>query len=98
VGDNATSNDAETILGLNAYPDLNLNASHRIRCAGHVINLVVKATIYGSRVSKFEEDLAQAALIDQFKLFRTLGVVRKLYNFVNAVCASHKRRELFNSM
>jgi hypothetical protein len=98
VGDNATSNDAETILGLNAHPELNLNASHRIRCAGHIINLVVKATIYGSGVSKFEEDLARAAPMDQFKLFRQLGVVRKLHNFVNSVCASHKRRELFNSI
>jgi len=49
-------------------------------------------------VSKWEEELAAAAPRDQFKKFRQLGVVGKLHNFVNAVCASHKRRELFNTI
>lgn len=98
VGDNATSNDAELIKGLNRHADISLEPHHRIRCAGHIINLVVKATIYGKGVSRWEEQLAAAAPMDQFKLFRELGVVGKLHNFVNAVCTSHKRRELFKEM
>ena len=35
--------------------------------------------------------------MDQFRLYRQHGVVGKLHNFVRAVCASHKRRELFLS-
>ena len=95
VGDNATSNDNQFIEGLNESPHINFGSENRIRCAGHIINLVVKATIYGSGISKFEEELSQAAPMDQFQLFRRYGVVGKLHNFVNAVCASHRRRELF---
>jgi hypothetical protein len=86
------------IKGLNLHLNVNIDASHRIRCAGHIINLVVKATIYGDRVSKWEEELAAAAPKEQFRLFRQLGVVGQLHNFVNAVCISHKRRELFNEV
>lgn len=71
---------------------------NRIRCAGHMINLVVKAAIYGSGVSKFEADLQKAAPKDQFELFRKHGVVGKLHNFVNGVLRSTKRRELFHSV
>ena len=98
VGDNATSNDGELIKSLNLHPNINISADNRIRCAGHIINLVVKATIYGNGVSRWEEEIAAAAPKDQFQKFRELGVVGKLHNFVNAVCASHKRRELFLSM
>jgi hypothetical protein len=66
-----------------------------VRCAGHIINLVVKAIIYGQGVSEFEQDLAQAGPREQFKLFRKRGVVGRLHNFVTSVLASHKRKELF---
>ena len=92
VGDNASSNHSTLIRGLGLEPH------HRIRCAGHIINLVVKATLYGNGVSKFEEDLAKAAPLEQFKLYRSRGVIGKLHNFVTAVCGSHKRRELFKSV
>jgi hypothetical protein len=98
VGDNASSNDSELTNNLNNHPDINLRPHHRLRCAGHIINLIVKATIYGKGVSRWEEELANAPLKQQFKLYRKLGVVGKLHNFVNAVCASHKRRELFDSI
>jgi hypothetical protein len=98
VGNNATSNDGELIKNLHLHPNINITADNRIRCAGHIINLVVKATIYGKGVSDWEEQLAEAAPREQFELWRRLGVVGKLHNFVNAVCASHKRRELFHSV
>jgi hypothetical protein len=98
VENNTSSNNNETIAALNKHLDLNLDLSHRIHCVGHIINLVVKATIYGKRVSKFEERFAAATPLDQFKLFSKLGAVSKLHNFVNAVCASHKRREAFYNM
>jgi hypothetical protein len=98
VGDNASNNDSELINGLNKHKDININSNDRICCAGHIINLVVKATLYGRGVSKFEADLAAAAPLEQFQLFRAHGVVGKLHNFVNAVCVSHKRREAFLSV
>ena len=54
VGDNATNNDNELIQGLNEHDDIKLTSNNRIRCAGHIINLVVKATLYGKGVSWFE--------------------------------------------
>ena len=96
IGDNATSNDASLYDGLTEGSDiLNLDSRHRLRCTGDIINLIVKATLYGDGVSRFEEALAEAGPVEQFKLYRQHGVVGKLHNFVNAVCASHKRREAF---
>jgi hypothetical protein len=45
VGNNASNNNSETIAGLNLHPNININPDHCICCAGHIINLVVKATI-----------------------------------------------------
>jgi hypothetical protein len=98
VGDNASNNDSELIKGLNLHPSINLTFNNRIRCAGHIINLIVKATIYGHNVSTFEASLAKAAPMEQFELYKEFGVVGKLHNFVNAVCGSHKCRELFLSV
>ena len=50
--------------------------------------------MYGKGVSRFEAKLVEASPAQQYELFRSHGVVGKLHNFVNAVCASHKRREL----
>lgn len=94
MGDNATSNDSKFIEGLYISPQINFGPEHRIRCAGHIINLVVKATIYRSGVSEFEEELAKAAPLEQFELFRRHRVIGKLHNSVNAVCASHKLHQL----
>jgi len=52
VGDNATSNDGELIKSLNLHLNINILADNRIRYAGYIINLVVKATIYGNGVSR----------------------------------------------
>jgi hypothetical protein len=98
VGDTATSNDSSLIASLNLHPNVDIEPHQRLRCAGHIINLVVKATIYGDGVSKWEQELAAATPKEQFKLYRRLGVVGRLHNFVNAVYASHKRRELFDSI
>jgi len=74
---------------------MDLTEEHRIRCAAHIIQIIVKAVIYGRGLSKFELSLSQAAPQEQFEMFRQQGVVGRLHNFVNAVLASHKRREAF---
>ena len=99
VGDNATNNDSALISSLQEFASLGIDPDkHRIRCAGHIINLVVKAFIYGKGVSKFELELSRAAPREQFELYRKRGIVGKLHNFVNAVLSSHKRRELFTGI
>ena len=95
VADNATNNDSETLNNLGDLIDMDLTEEHRIRCAAHIIQIIVKAVIYGRGLSKFELSLSQAAPQEQFEMFRQQGVVGRLHNFVNAVLASHKRREAF---
>jgi hypothetical protein len=61
ISDNVTNNDGQYYHNLNRLLSLDLSESNRIRCAGYIINLVVKAYIYGEGVSKWEEELARAA-------------------------------------
>jgi hypothetical protein len=49
-------------------------------------------------VSWFEAQLAAASPAEQYEIFQSHGVVGKLHNCSNAVCTSHKRRELFLSL
>jgi hypothetical protein len=90
VSNNVTNNNRELIRSLNLHHNINISANNCICCAGHIINLVVKAMIYRKRVSRWEEQLAEAVPQEQFEFWRRLGVVRKLHSFMNAVCASHK--------
>jgi hypothetical protein len=98
VGDNAANNDTTFITSLGKYLQKTIPSSCRIRCAGHIINLVVKASIYGAGVSKWEQKVAKAAPLEQFQLYREKGVVGKLHNFVNSIYRSFKRKELFDSL
>jgi hypothetical protein len=95
VGDNASNNGRTLIKSLGEALGVNLGAHLRIHCAGHILNLIAKGTLYGTHSGKFEEELRKVAPRDQFKLYRKYGVVGKLHNFVNSVLASNKRRELF---
>ena len=95
VGDNASNNDSTFINALNRELNLNLIEERRIRCAGYIINLVVKAIIYGNGVSQLERDLAKAPPKTQFSIFRKHSIVGKVHNLVNAILASNKRREAF---
>jgi hypothetical protein len=69
VADNAANNNRETMAELSTLLGQDLDEQHRIRCAGHTIQLVVKAVIYGKGVSKFEQQLARAAPQEQFELY-----------------------------
>ena len=76
---------------------LQINKQHQVRCIGHIINIVVQTTLYGTEVSKHDDELAQAVPLGKPELYRRHGVIGKLHNLVNALCGSYKRRELFES-
>jgi len=63
VGDNAANNGNTFINTLDwvTPEDLYIAGNRRIRCAGHIINLLLKALIYGDSVSKFELELVKAS-------------------------------------
>jgi len=76
--DNATDND--TMLKELATR-FNINVGYlRLWCLGYIINLVIKALLFGKSVSKLEWKLAGALYDDVFKIWNSIGPIGKLHN------------------
>ncbi|KAJ3453198.1 hypothetical protein MRS44_018853 [Fusarium solani] len=90
VTDNAESND--TCLDELAT-ELGFNKQHRrLRCCGHIINLVARSILFGTDADAFEEDCqANKELQDEMRLWRAKGPVGKLHNIVHWVQRSGQR-------
>lgn len=90
VTDNAESND--TCLDELAC-ELGFNKQHRrLRCCGHIINLVARSILFGTDADVFEEDCqANKELQDEMKLWRAKGPIGKLHNIVHWVQRSGQR-------
>jgi hypothetical protein len=56
----------------------------RVRCCGHVLNLVVKALLFGHKAEAFEAEIDGEPALDaaQHEIWRKKGPVRKLHNMV----------------
>jgi hypothetical protein len=103
--DNAESND--TCLGhlvremIPGATDEDVE-ERRLRCWGHVLNLVARAFLFGSDADAFElEDAANTVLErEQERLtgWRKKGPVGKLHNTTTFIRASTQRKELFKSI
>ena len=90
--DNATNNDE---LSTHLSRSLPLPPRARLRCVGHIINLIVKALIFGKGISKLERELIGASDEAKFKLMREKGFIGKLHNIVKYIMRSTGRREDF---
>lgn len=90
VTDNAESND--TCLDELA-DELGFNKQHRrLRCCGHIINLVARSILFGTDADAFEEDCqANKEIQDDMKLWRAQGPIGKLHNIVHWVQRSGQR-------
>ncbi|OWT42267.1 restless-like transposase [Pochonia chlamydosporia 170] len=80
--DNAGNNDtAMEIIGRNLGFD---PIQRRIRCTGHILNLVVKALLFGKDVEAFEESLVKGELLARaaHDEWMKKGPVGKAHNFV----------------
>jgi hypothetical protein len=91
--DNAGDNDAavkELANGFNIDVDFS-----RLRCLGHIINLVVKALLFGKGVSKVERELAGAPSEEAFKIWNSRGPIGKLHNICVYVNLNSTRQEVF---
>jgi hypothetical protein len=79
--DNATNNDAALkIIG----EQLGFRwEERRVRCFGHIINLVVKAMLFGSDADSFEQEVSTGLLTSQreHEKWRQKGPIGKLHNF-----------------
>lgn len=70
--DNASNNDTTLEALSSALPSLNLSMTDmvlmRLRYFGHIVNLVVKALLFGTNTSAFEDDLQHANEHQSFAL------------------------------
>lgn len=70
---------------------LNLK-KRRVRCFGHVLNLVVKALLFGHRSEAFEAEVDGEPCVDaaQHEIWRKKGPIGKLHNLVHWIHRSDK--------
>jgi hypothetical protein len=96
--DNATSNDTAMSALAARIPGINSKES-RLRCFGHVVNLVVKALLYGSKSSTLQQELGAAGSDDDaaFKIWREQGSIGRLYNLVTYILRSDNRQRAFEA-
>jgi hypothetical protein len=94
VTDNASNND--TALDVMAN-ELDFNKDHkRLRCMGHIVNLIAKAVLYGKDPASLQKEIEQARKdLDQLKLWRSRGPIGRLHNVVKFILASPQRRKHF---
>ena len=67
----------------------------RLRCMGHIINLIAGAYLFGQDEALFDNNYKQASPEGRRKLWRQRKEVGKLHNLVAHVMASGKRGQLF---
>jgi len=80
--------------------EFNFSAPERhVRCAGHVLNLVAKAILFGSNVDAFESELQALSLEEQeLGRWRRKGPTGKLHNVVKYITASPQRIGAFEDI
>ena len=105
IADNATNNDTcgqELFRRLSpTFTDQDIE-HRRIRCYGHILNLVGRAFLYGEDSEAFEQEsqaLEAADLYDdELRLWRRKGPIGKLHNIVKWVRSSPQRSEYFQAI
>ena len=89
--DNASSND--TCIEELSRRYSTVNHQSRLRCVGHMLNLIVKALLFGQGVSKLEKELRCASDDERFEIWRKHSSIGKLHNFSVWINRSDQRRE-----
>jgi len=76
--DNVTNNN---IILKELATQFNINVGYsRLQCLSHIINLVIKALLFGKGISKFKWKLAGALYDEIFKFWNSIGLIGKLHN------------------
>lgn len=98
--DNASSNDATLEALAAAEPSFSTIDSkrYRLRCLGHIINLVVKALLFGNRSLSLQKALEESSNADHFKVWREQGAIGKLHNLVTYITRSESRIRAFEAL
>ena len=93
--DNASNNDtvlAALTIGVPFDPK-----QLRLRCFGHIINLVVKALLFGNSSASLQQQLGEAGDEQAFEIWRKQGAIGKLHNIVYYITRSDGRRRAFEA-
>lgn len=75
-----------------------INSQHRLRCAVHVLNLVIKAILYCKGITGFSKSIIGSSDLETFDLWRKVGANEKVHNTVKHIMRSDKRQQLFIEM
>jgi hypothetical protein len=94
VADNASNNDTcIQALAREFHFDA---AERRLRCAGHIFNLVARALLWGLDEDAFLRELAEVEITaEELELWRCRGPVGKVRNTIVYIRASPQRNEAF---
>ena len=96
VLDNATNNDT-TLVQLGK--DLGFDPKEkRLRCIGHILNLIAQEYLFGQDSASFEDEYQAAGALQRRQLWRQRGELGKLHNLVAHIMASGKRIHLFKQL
>jgi len=100
--DNATNNDTALEHIAKHLQDVGIAfnpVQRRLRCFGYVINLVVKAFLWGTNSAAFEAEINSHHKIEQeaeeLEAWRQKGPLGKLHNIITWISRSTQRRERF---
>ena len=93
VMDNAQNND--TVVQALGRRIPSINSQHRLRCAGHILNLVVKAILYGEGITEFNKQIIGCSDTEAFELQRRFGAIGKVHNTVKYIMRSDLRHQQF---
>ena len=100
--DNASNNDTalSEIQRLGQLEGIKFDAlERRVRCFGHIINLVVKAFLWGAQFEVFEHEVKTLEEIQHeselLEVWRKRGPLGKLHNIATWILRSPQRRERF---
>jgi hypothetical protein len=95
--DNASNNDtALAVLAANMTGAFDTKQL-RLRCFGHIINLVVKALLFSNASPSLQEQLGEAGDEGAFNVWREQGAIGKLHNIVYYITRSDSRRRAFEA-
>ncbi|KJZ70963.1 hypothetical protein HIM_09667 [Hirsutella minnesotensis 3608] len=94
--DNAKSNDACLETLIRWFP-MDVNRC-RLSCIGHIINLVVRAIVFGSNVSKFEAELRVATDEFKYNIWAKKGAIGRLHNIATYIRRTDQRRQVLRRL
>ena len=94
--DNAESNDT-CLKALAKWYHFDIK-QRRLRCIGHILNLVVQALLFGTNINEFESELRGASEDCAFNIWNKRGAIGKLHNMMTYIRRTDQRRQALRDL